>query len=227
MAKLTAILLFLVACMPNPPEVEKDIFYRRDMEIEVNGYRGIGHLVIPFSSDGYEFEVEAKGDLDLFVFSNCHRVIPIEEAGGIINRKKVKLKYFQAAGIEDEACPVNLEGYEVTKGRHSWGFVDFQEKNTALPAKVRCNGKEGAYKGVSTCQSQAGTVQEILFDVPVLSDWDEGCPRTFTMDDKKFKITLGKGLCKYAFLQKGMKQESDRVHRLTILGFEKIMIRKN
>ena len=221
------IFLALFGCLPEPAKVSPDVFYKRDMILEVNGFKGLGHLTVPQSTE-YDFEVEARGDLDLFVLSSCHRVIALEEAGGtIFNKKKVKLRYVPAPGIEDHACPVVLEGYEVDKSRHSWGWVQFQEKETQLLAKVRCNGKESTFKGVSSCQSQAGTIQEISFEHPVLVDWGEGCSKPHVIDDKNFRITLSPEICIYGFLRKGMKPESDQVHRLTTLGFEKIMIRKN
>jgi hypothetical protein len=220
-------LVVVSGCLPDPVPTNAETFYKRDMILEVNGFKAIGHLTVPQAAE-YEFEVEARGDLDLFVLSSCHRVIALEEAGGtIFNKKKVKLKYVPAPGIEDQACPVVLEGYEVEKGRHSWGWVQFQEKEAQLIGKVRCNGKESTFKGVSSCQSQTGTIQEISFEHPVLVDWEEGCSKPHVIDDKNFRITLSKEVCIYGFLRKGMKQESDQVHRLTTLGFEKIMIRKN
>ncbi len=220
---------FLVSCVEVKKDINPDTFYKRDMIIEVNGYKGIGHLVVP-QSDEYEFKIEARGELDLFVFSTCHRTITIEEAGdsGIFgNKKKVKIKYKQVPGIEDEACPVVLEGYEVDKGRHSWGFVDFQEKNVQAMGILKCDGKVTKFKGVSTCQSSMGNLQEIEFEEEMQSATTENCPEAVSNNKKSFKVTLGRGLCVYGFRVIKAEHMGAVFHRLTTLGFEKIMIRKN
>jgi len=219
-------LLAAISCIPAPPNISPEAFYKRDMILDVNGFKGLGAMVVP-QADYYKFKITARGDLDLFVLSTCHRVISLEEAGegGIFgNKRKVEIKFYPQAGIEDEACPVVLEGYELDKGRHSWGYVDFQEKKLQVLAKVRCNGEENIFKGVSVCQSSEKTLQTITFEKDMFVDFKDGCAPAKTSDNRTFSITLSPKLCIYGFIE---KEDKKAFHRLTTLGFEKIMMRKN
>jgi len=223
-------LLFLVllsgCAYPGKDQLaEQGVYYKRDMRIEVNGFQSEGVLVAP-KAGKYKIEIKAKGELDLFTLTTCHREHTEEDAGegGIFgSKKKVKYKYIPSKGIEDtESCPVQLGGYEKDKGRHSWGFIDFQDDAHTLPALVSCNGNQYNSSGVSVCQSKAGLLQRIEFTKPVLFDPTNNCAPLQTKDNKVFEYEIGKGECLYLFME---RDGDGKLHRHTTVGYERILIR--
>jgi hypothetical protein len=234
--KAFLILIFmigLVSCNQNSYQtVEAEVFYKRDMILEVNGVKGEGVVVAPLSSS-IPFYVVARGDLDLFTFTSCHREETAENAGNvtesqgswifkrtITKKREVKLT-FSPTEIENVGgCPILLGGYEQEKGRHSWGFVDFETPDAALPASVSCNGVTTKSKGVSICQARAGLIQSIRFASQVKVSPDAGCEIGATESDY-FEFSIPKGQCVFAFME-----STGRIHRLTTLGYEQILIRK-
>lgn len=222
-----ALLVLLSGCGSVNQTVNPDIFYKRDMSIEINDRKAVGVLVVPKAPD-YWFEIEAKGKLDLFTLQSCHREITREKAGegGIFgNSKKVQVGYTQVKGLEDEGgCQVQLGGYEREKGRNSWALVDFQTPDAVLPATLKCNGTTVPSGGVSICQSRAGLIQEISFSVEVIANPPENCPLPRPQDLKTYRFAIPKGQCTFNFMEKSGEH---REHRLTTLGYEGILIRED
>lgn len=200
-----------------------ETFYKRDMHITVNQTIGDGAIVVPFGTE-YHFEVEAKGKLDLFTFTSCHREITREKAGegGIFgDKKKVRIIFHPVEGFEDtRTCPVELGGYEISRGRHSWGFVDFEHPSLKLQARVKCNGKDRTTNGVSVCQARSGLIQEISFSEDVRTSPNPKCPLD-EISPRVYRHKSPEGRCVYAFLGR----DSGQIHRHTSLGYEQILVR--
>jgi len=215
-------LLFSISCASQPQKLQTEIFYKRDIQININGKEIDGVGVVPMSNE-YKIEIEAKGDLDLFTLSTCHREIANERAwnsGLFPNKRKTKVN-FKPTEIEiEDYCPMMLGGYEITKGRHSWGVVDFKTKEETLDARLICNGVDSNFNGVSICQAKEGLLQRIIFNTEVTVDPDEDCQLPI-LKGKIFEFSIKKGLCVYAF--KGQNKE---LHRLTTVGYEHIMLRQ-
>ncbi len=204
--------------------LDPKIFYKRDMEVKVNGYQAEGVLAVPYA-EKYKFDIDAKGKLDLFTFTTCHREQTREQAGGkswFSNKKSRKFEY-NPAPIEAGplACPAHLGGYEIGKGRHSWAFVDFGNPDLKLPAYLSCNGSQGNFTGVSVCQSKAGLLQRIEFTEPVLYP-EKPCAKLKTNDDMRFEFAMPKGECVIRFVT---KTGDEMWHRITLLGYEQILLR--
>ena len=219
---------FVVGCTSVPQKLDPDAFYKRDMEITVNGYQSEGVLVVP-KAKKYDFKIEAKGKLDLFTFTTCHREKTKENAGekGWFSDKKTrKMTFFPSPDIEAShlSCPVQLGGYERDKGRHSWGFVDFEHESLNLPALLKCNGSVSNHTGVSACQSKNGLIQEIVFSEPVLAAKNPECGELTSTDEKTFRFKMPKGQCTFRFLTKTGEK---KWHRMTTLGYQQILIRED
>ena len=222
-------LLFL-GCASVPQDLSQGItdgvFYKRDMDLKVSGRRAEGVLVLP-KATSYDFEIRAKGRLDLFTFATCHREETRERAGerGLFgDRRRVRLKY---APVDLESgpisCPVQIGGFEKKKGRHSWGFVDFEHESMKLPATIFCNGRTLKATGVSACESRQGLIQVIQFQTEVF--WPErGCPRFETEDNKRLRFTMPQGQTTCRFKE---RSELGREFRITLMGYQKILIREN
>lgn len=230
---LKAIILIIVtACSDfSGQDIKPNIFYKRDMVIvyENQAYEGVA--VLPEKAK-YNFHFIAKGDLDLFTFTTCHREYSAENAWNVTEnrglifkrtidkKREIKLEYAPNDIEKNGACPIMLGGYEEQKGRHSWGFVDFQDQSAKLKGTVECNGALFEYPGVSICQSRAGLIQSIKFPEPVKLSPDPECDFGIK-EGQSFDIEIKPGQCVYAFMG-----QSGLIHRLTTFGYEQIPIRK-
>lgn len=189
------------------------------MRIDINGKRFYG-VAIGKLSDRYEIEVKANGHLDLFTMQSCHRDVPIEGAGenGIFgDKRKVRLEYEPSGRHEyNRYCALRLSGYEKDRGRHSWGFIDFQTEAETLMGTVHCNGETSLSMGVSACQSRSGLQQSVSFtdEIDVESDCD------FEVEDTNLVYEMRVGECVFAIMSEG-----GELHRHTSLGYNSIMIR--
>jgi hypothetical protein len=206
------------------------------MIIEVNGLVGEGVLVVP-KSRKYDFEVEARGDLDLFVLTSCNRDwtkesawnVTIEKKGflgwgtrKIKDKRKVEFSYLPDKLEREGTCPVWLGGFEQQKGRHSWGFIDFKSESETLPATIYCNGETLHEVGVSVCQARNGLVQGIEFETEVVVAPDDSCSIGKSRGTY-FEFPIRKGECTYVF-RTIKKPRQD--HRFTTIGYQKILIRE-
>jgi len=220
-------IFLLSACTSVPQKLDSKAFYKRDMDLTINGYQGIGVMVVPRAEE-YKFEIEAKGKLDLFTLTTCHREWTKEKAGqkGWFKSKKRRELTFVPEPLESEniACPVQLGGYERINGRHSWGLVSFEHPSLTLPALVSCNGSHYNANGVSTCQAKTGLLMEIKFSEKVLWPKENTCVKLETKDSQTFRFKVPLGQCGFRFVTMG---HDEKWHRLITVGYQKILIREN
>lgn len=217
--------LLLVSCTEVNPIADTSVNYRRDVKILFEGQEHFGVAVLP-ARDRYNFELTFAGELDLFTLKSCHRQVTQEDAGGgrIFGKKnKVSFSYVPVDPIETkEMCTVEIEGHEAGKGRHSWGFLDFETALETLPGLVICNGVRRQYQGVSVCQSLAGLIQNVIFTRPVKVHVGEGCPDAKTKDSQSFQIKPASGRCVYSF--RAISDPKDW-HRHVTFGYDQILVR--
>jgi len=228
---LIVLSFFFIGCgsVPTTPEtsgggvVHDQTVYKRDMEVCFGNTCSEGVLVVPRATV-YKFSVKAKGDLDLFTFSTCHREEVAEDAGSggwFGSGEKYSGTYTPIKGLEDiYACPAYVGGYN-KENENSWAFIDFETPEAKLPATLNCNGKVTKANGVSVCQSKAGLIQQIEFQVPVTIEFEAAkCKMPKPQDDKVWQFEMPVGECVFAFFS-----EDGQVHRMTLLGYQKILIR--
>lgn len=230
-------LLYSCSAYDVKQDVDPNTIYKRDFELNVNGQKGEGVLVVNHAQE-YKIHMRSKGKLDLLTIESCHRSDSFEKASnmeevtvGRLFWKKKKLKkdssafeyiYKPASGIEDvSSCPLLIGGYD-EKGRHSWGMIEFESPQWILEAQLGCNGVSSKWKGVSACQSKEGLLQVISFDVPVKISPDPQCPIE-QLSPKQFQIEIRKDHCAYVFME---SEGQKRIHRLITIGFEKIIFRE-
>lgn len=223
---LSAVLsLVSSACATVTQKLSTQRFYRRDMKIDALGNTGDGYLVLP-KAVTYDFKFTSKARMDLFTLQSCHREwVLYKEGGGWFGRgnKEVSYEYEPQDGIENiGACPLILGGYDKESGLHSWGFVDFEDESTNMPVLLNCNGKQVKYGGVSICQARVGLSQMIRFEEEVIVKPDPECDGFDHHSGFIFELIVKPEECVYAF--KGIK--TNNVHRMTVLGYQDIVIRK-
>lgn len=221
----TVAFVLLGSCSTIPaPELKNNITYKHDIQLEVNGQKGTGFLIVQ-PAEIYKVKLKAKARIDLLSFINCHRDITRQAAyedNGLFSGKKVaKLEIFKNSPIETEYCPYNIVAYDI-KGRHSFGLIDFYDENFTLAAKHNCNGSNFTAKGVSVCQGFHGTYQEINLPERSRIKTNKLECKLNLEDSEHFRYEIKKGVCVYAI--RGLK--SNKYHRLTTIGYEKIIIKE-
>jgi len=218
----------LAGCTSLPQILDSSKFYKRDMEIKVNGHAAEG-VIVARQAGQYGLKVEAKGDLDLFTFATCHREQTKEQAGesGWFRNKRKRELTYRPAPLERDgtACPVRLGGFEKVNGRHSWALIEFEHSSLKLPARLQCNGSVSNTSGVSICQSRAGLIQAITFPVKTMAAKtaaSPSCPPLASDDGLTYRFEMPLGECTYRFMTASGEEQS---HRLTVLGYNGILIR--
>lgn len=226
----------LSSCINTDPKnnLVTEKFYKRDMIITVNGITGEGVLVVPFSPI-YRFEVEARGPLDMFIMSTCHREVSKEKAYNvektvksgpfgwgtrkIVYKNKVTFDYIPDSEEIMRYCPMQLAGYDRDHGKHSWGFIDFIGGEERLKGSLSCNGEVSNVDSVSVCQARSGLIQSISFEKPIQGvESEPGCDKG-EIDENTFRYTSSLGQCVYAILS------ANDIHRHTAIGYEGILLR--
>lgn len=221
------IFLFLSGCASSKyQQLDPKIYYRRDMQIKVNGFQGLGVLVVP-KADMYKFDIKSSGKLDMFTLSTCHREQTQEKAGRKTwfgNKKRRKFEFIPAPiEAESTSCPVEIGGYEARKGRHSWAIIEFEHDKMTLPALLSCNGSITNTRGVSICQSFDGSLQEISFSEEVIVAKKNVCIELTSPDNKVFRFKMPNRECTFRFVT---KSGVPKWHRLVTIGYEKILVRE-
>ena len=234
-------ILFLVSCSiigpSQNPGLKTHLEYRKDMLITVNGksFEGIG---VVESADIYNFHIESRGQLDMFLFASCNREWMKERAWNVKKKvktrlfnwgrklkervKEVQFEYRPIGEIEKTYCPVYMSGAEKKKEGHSWGFVDFRTPDLVLPAVIQCNGEISNIVGAGVCQSRKGKTQVIQFNDEMVVSPDASCALEGNRGTR-FEFLLSRGLCVYRFTR---IKRPHLVFRLTTFGYDKIPIRQ-
>jgi hypothetical protein len=232
--KIVFLLFLLFSCAPilEKEKLEPSKFYKRDMIISINGETEEG-VIVAKNNSKYSFHVEARGDLDVFIMNSCHKEETKERAWNVKKRvrsglfgwgsKMIDVKRevsfdFYPNELEQDDCPLELIGLE-KNGKHSWGFVDFENPSYSLKAKMFCNGRIYDLNGVGVCQSRAGLMQKIVFPEKVVVSEKNLCGFK-NLDSLSIEFKTPKDKCAVIF-----KGESGNLFKLTILGYEGILTR--
>jgi hypothetical protein len=219
-------LALLISCVTTPPsqDFKASTAFKYDMEIKVNGFKGVGVLVLPQAAQ-YEMEISSKSDIDLLTIRSCHRSHEYEKAwkdnGAFKGKDFAKVTLNLDNPIEKEYCVLDLGAWNKT-GRHSFGFIDFYNPKLKLVAKSNCNGYTSNQTGVSICQAFIGTLQEIsLPNKSVMRASTPDCEFALP-DSKTFRYEIKKGVCVYLIKDLTTKE----FHRLTTIGYDKIILKE-
>jgi hypothetical protein len=201
-----------------------DVFYARNMTMEVNGMKFFGTGVVP-RADRYEIKLKSEGKMDFLLVRSCHQSFKREDEGN-----DYKFTYVPVPGKEDNrACPLRFTGLEKDKGRTAQGWLDFQDPRKQLPGCAQCNGQRICGPGVIACEAAEGALTGVSFDVPVDSDatsaleGDLGIARTkacdvlHSADSQNFEFKMPRGECTITIQE---KQAPYRQMRLSIYGFQ-------
>jgi hypothetical protein len=228
-------LLFLISCNPvlEKQKLNSDEFYKRDIIITVNGETDEGAIVAKPASK-YSFHIEARGDLDVFIMNSCHKEETKEKAWNvkttiksglfgwgrkqIDSKREITFDYFPNE-LEKDDCPLQFTAVE-EKGRHSWGYVDFENEFYKIKASVLCNGRTLEANGVSICQARAGLTQIIKFPEVVKSSAKNLCGLP-AFEGQRFEFKMPKGKCTLVF-----KGASNEFFKINLLGYEGLVLRE-
>jgi len=204
---------FLVGCTQfHDQKLDPKTIYRYDLPITVNGISNSNGHVVAEKARKYAIEVRSVTKAEIITLTSCHRHLVFEKP-----KKVFKYVYRPAKGIEDiGACPVTLRALDRKGGRHGFAFLDFLNNAHYIAGHLKCNGVDMWHKGVSSCQTKAGLIIDIGFPVRMVASSECEIERV----GKKFRIYAEKGMCMYLFKEFGRS----KLHRLTVLGYEDIIL---
>lgn len=220
MFKLISILLITSCTTLSGIRKSKEYFH--DMNLDVNGTKGKGFVVVDSATD-YIIHASWKYKVsELVSLLNCHREIPIKPYSGLFKRGQRKMTFkFRPTGIERDAnCPSRISAYD-NKGRHSFGAIYFRAYDETIPITLHCNGKEDSHFGMSVCQSRAGSSVMIEFEKHMNWAGEEECPPMVEVKPGVFEYISLVGECVYTFGTSGSKQ----FHRHVSFGYNNHLLR--
>lgn len=208
---------------PTPPiqTLDPKLYLRMNLQMEVNGFKIQGMGVAPRNLGGaYVIKGKAPSDLALLTISSCGREDPIEKSD-----KEFVYTYSPNGKAEASGCALYIEGLDKSKGRHTLGFVMFEDTlNYSLQAKVYCGKAMVQAKGVALCQARETLVSEIQFDRPVEVEPEGECPAPEKLEGNLYRIATRKGWCSYVFSTIAGVPE---LLQLTTYGYEVIGLEKD
>lgn len=231
--------VFFTGCATVYQKMDPNLFYKRDIGIEINGKKYDGVVTIPHEQK-YQLKLYPKGKLDLVLVRSCHRDETSEDIGssgflGLGGNKEFKYEFDPTPGMEDVpwGCPLRVEAYEAEKGRHSWALITREHPDMKLQATVFCNAEIRHMNGVQSCQARAGTIQKIVFAdkkiqfAPVrslklkgeLEPYDADCGAMIGSGGL-YEIIPGPGECVYS-----MRNEKNERGRFYMVGYEGVNVR--
>jgi hypothetical protein len=237
MLKLVLLSLLMVSCStlqdlvaPQTLKPDPKTIYRYDMKLSVNGVVGTGVLVVRKAAK-YDIEIESKEAMDLLTIRSCHREMVIENVNekygwAIFGTKRRNGKVsFVPQTLELYDCPMELTGYSKATGKHSFGFINYENDEDKLPATLKCDGNVYQAMGVSACSSRYGLYQEIEFATKVVIYPELNCPLSEVVEErmvgKRFIFPIIKGECHYVFKE----EKGDKTHSLRTVGYQEILVR--
>lgn len=219
-------LLHLVACSGVQQTLSPDVFYKRDIQLQINGGTYTGVTVVPHAVS-YSVTLIPPGNIDLMLIRSCHREYSIEKVDSgwsLFGSKKQKFtyQYTPIAGIEDtRVCPLRIDIYESSAGRQSWALLDFEDPKYTLQSDVTCNGSVIHVNGVGACQAKEQTVQAIKFSQPVrFAPSPLGCNDPKKVADH-YEISASVGECLYTF-----DSQDGKLGRMILIGWQGVLVRE-
>lgn len=202
-----------------------DIFYKRDIELEINGQTYVGVTVVPHALS-YSVNFIPPGNIDLMLIRSCHREYSVEKADtgwSLFGSKKQKFnyKYVPISGLEDKrVCPLRVDIYESEKGRQSWALLDFESPDYQIQYEVTCNGDVKRINGVGVCQAKEQTIQRLKFREPIrFAPSPVMCNEPKKVGDT-YEIKVAVGECLYHF-----DTQDGKLGRMTIVGYQGVLVR--
>lgn len=226
-----AFLVSLGGCSQAPLQsaLTSGTVYQYDLSVKVNNQQFVGVGVVP-TAQSYELKIESQDSVDLVTVTTCHRDFSAQAVisqGWFKQKKGYSYTFVPALGLEDRgSCLLRVGMYSKdVGGQTGWAILDFDNGDTSLPAQNICNGSSSTTKGTSICQSKAGLIQILRFDVPVEVATDKlesKCIGQMSMDSGSWTYQIGSGECVIEFREIG---GTHRKHRHTTVGYSQTYIR--
>lgn len=207
-----------------PPAVNKF-----DMFGTINGQSFTGAGVIPIANS-YDMKISSRADVNMIMVQTCHRNFTADDVikqGWLQQNRTYDYKWTPAPGIEDSgSCLIRIGSYNKNVGgQNAWAIIDVETPDMTLPAVNECDGDLSEVKGVSMCQTKAGLIERLIFDVPVKVDTAAipvQCRGLLDLAGKVWEYQAGLGECVVIFDEVAVPH---RMHRHTTEGYNNVIYR--
>lgn len=199
--------------------------YRADLRLW--SYDGVGVVA---AADKYDIHVESQIRLDRIEVETCARQDVCQndkhcppsfevESGWWGNPGKRMVYHFIPSAIEAEgSCPIFIKVFDKA-ALAAWGFLAVRKDET-LSGLFVCNGQSVLYPGHSVCQTKAGLIQRLSFEIPIEDfEVDRQCGLK-KIDEKNFELRPELGLCTGKFYA------DKRWHGIDIIAYDEVLIRQ-
>lgn len=222
-SKATALVaLLLTGCqtLGIKETAKEEKYYMHEMNLEVNGARGIGMIVVPYSKMVDVFAAWNYRASELINIFNCYFDDPIKPYRSIFKKGQSFIRYkFEMPNDDFEHCPLYISAYDIS-GKHSFGAVYFRT-DESLRINQWCNGIKRIDDGASVCQTRAGSVVRVEADEPIeFVREHEGCGELIERGLNVYEYTSGLGECIYYF-----GGQSGKFHKHVSYGYNEIPVR--
>ena len=218
--------LLLTSCSTTAfQRLDTAVFYKRDIQIEVNGKKYEGVTVIP-QAKSYKIKLESEGDMDMLLWRSCAREDSgsHKRPGNFLFPKPniVEYQYDPLPGLEDQhTCPLRIDSYQVKNGQHSWAFLTFEHTQYQVKFTLDCNGRPIRYNGVGACQQKQGLLARVHFPLPtMIAPPSDGCPMPENLGNYTYKWEVGAGECLYHF-----KTNDGKLGKFITIGYSGVLVR--
>lgn len=198
---------------------EKLYSSKADISVEINGVKSDGMAVATLTPN-MNIEIVSKAKLDVLMVSSCQRFETYEKLdsnwfGGA--GKKFKYNYIPTKTETNDKCPLYFQAFDKS-GLTAWAYIAFKTVDK-LQAEVECNGKTYLSTGFTLCQTKNGFEQSMTFLKPITKFEASDTCGIIKVSATQFKIVPLAGFCNATFT------DGTDWHQLTLLGYEKALIR--
>ncbi|MGV8130678.1 MAG: hypothetical protein ACP5N7_01085 [Candidatus Pacearchaeota archaeon] len=222
---ILAILMLALSCSSIQLPVDLTKKYKLNLGIQNKEFYDVGMIVLP-KKPLYSIIFDSDGKQDFLSFKTCSREMIILDGKRLLTRKQVQINYSPNEIEQNRFCPSHIDS--ISEGGYmEKGYIDYENDQDILNAKVICAEKTEEKKGVSVCQSRVGTIQKIEFDNEVIVSPGDGCKNIRSENGnwtgKGFVYNIELDFCVYLFMEKKVPR---RTHRLTTYGYNDILIKR-
>ncbi len=198
--------------------INEKLFYKRDLELTVNGQSGVGVIVVPQAAS-YSIKGKSIDEANLIQIFNCHRSWETQE----LEDKSFSYSYVPSTDAE-KTCAIRIGVFAKENSEHGWADIFISDPN-GVKATSYCNG-EVITNSTSACQAFSGLEQEIRFEDEMQASPEEGACNFPAMirKGKVFKYIIPTGNCELVFGR--VADAGATFHRLYTVGYQAKMMRE-
>lgn len=199
------------SCSTAPAQqLETNKNYRMDLDMEVNGVRRVGTVVVP-KADVYHIHVRTDPAPEIVTINSCSREVTL-----LKQNKDFTYDYTPNDVEASGYCLIRIQA-SAQKKWYTAGAIDIVDPTVTEYARLFCNGGSEVTTGVGMCQSRAGLYQKVRFLAPMVAGNPKECDQPTSTDGFEWTFKTPKGSCPVKFWTKAAPF---KYYRLDVFGYD-------